>query len=159
MFTVPPAVVTAMVLLPSVDRLGHVKLIVVAVTEGDTAVPPIVTLAPVKFAPVSEIVDPVSDPLPLRPSAVEEIVGAATLMVNATVPLVPPLVVTEIVFAPVVVDGIVMVADVVEDAEQVAAVPLTLHVVAPTTKFVPVRVADEPTSPEVGETLVRVGAG
>jgi hypothetical protein len=81
---VPPEVVTEIVLVPSVDKLGQVKLMDVLLTVALTAVPPMLTLVVptpgAKPEPPKVIVDPVSDPLPLRPSLVDVIDGVGTLL-------------------------------------------------------------------------------
>ena len=138
-------------------------MVTIAVVLFDTA---IVAAVP----PTLQVVPPTTRPVPVIvvfelgvPEVTDKllIVGTTTgaLTVNATEPEVPPDVVTVIVFAPAASDGIVIVAEVVEDTEMVAAVPLTLQVVPPTTKFVPVKVTEEPAKPLVGETPESVGAG
>lgn len=72
----PPLVLTVMVLVPSVVRLGQVKLTVVAVTVAVTAVPPMVTVVEkFRFVPVRVTVDPVSAPLAPRLVVTDVIVG------------------------------------------------------------------------------------
>lgn len=138
----------------------HLAVIDVAETtvKDAAATPPMETaVAPVKLVPVIVKVVVELPDAGLTPVTVGGDGGEVT--VKATVPLVPPAVLTEIVFAPAAIDGIVIVADVVEVALHVAAVPLTLHVVAPTMKLVPVNVAEDPAKPLVGETPESVGAG
>lgn len=158
--TLPPEAVTTTDLAPDAPALGQVTVrLVVLLTVTEAPTPPTVTdTGAVKLVPVKKKVVPV---IPLAGLGAPDVGagGGGVLTVNATDPEVPPEVVTVIVLAPAAIDGMVTVAEVDDDTEIVAAVPLTLQVVPPTTKFVPVRVADDPARPLVGETPESVGAG
>ena len=159
---VPPAVVTATLLAPTVPA-GVLAVIEVALTTTTFVadVTPIFTLvAPVKFVPVMVIVvPPVVGP---DVGVTLLIVGSRTMYVNALVLVaVPPAVVTATLLAPAVPAGVLAVTEVLDTTTMfVAAMPPTVTLVAPV-KLVPaiVMVVPPVVGPEVGLTLLMVGSG
>ncbi len=153
---VPPGVV--ILITPDCAPFGMTNVIVVGETmvKEDAATPPTVTeFAPVKFAPIMEIV---------APGAAE--VGEKLMMVGAggrTVKVVRPLVTVPpgvvMLITPVLAPlGTVMLTVPSRFTVKVAATPPMLTLLAPV-RFVPVTVMTVPAAPEAGEKLVMVGAG
>ena len=159
---VPPAVVTATLLAPTVPA-GVVAVMEVALTTTTLVAkaPPIFTLvAPVKLVPVMVIVvPPVVGP---EVGLTFVIVGSGVMYVNAlALVAVPPAVVTATLLAPVVPAGVLAVTEVLDiTAMFVASMPPTVTLVAPV-KLVPTTVMVVPpvVGPEVGLTLRMVGSG
>jgi hypothetical protein len=123
-----------------------------------TVVAPMMKLVPVKVTPGAAPTTPVFGETALR-------VGGAGRTVNVCEPLVPAAVVTVTPRAVVAAAGSIVnvaVKDVVVEtltAVPVTPVPLTVTVVAPEIKLVPVNVTvgEAPSAPEFGETELNVG--
>ena len=159
---VPPAVVTATLLAPTVPA-GVLAVIEVALTTTTFVadVTPIFTLvAPVKFVPVMVIVvPPVVGP---DVGLTLVIVGSGTMYVNALVLVAVPLAVVTATFcAPAVPAGVTAVIEVVETTTTLVAKLFPIVTLRAPFKFEPVILIGVPPSvePEVGVIEAIVGAG
>ena len=157
MVTTPPTVVTTIFFAPTVPAGVFAAIEVAVATTLVAAMPPTVTVAPVKLVPVIVIDVPalsgpdVGDTL--------AIVGRVTYVNALALVAVPPTVVTATLCAPAVPAGVVAVMTVAVLVKIVAATLPTFTLVAPV-KFVPVIVKGVPpaTGPEIGATVVIVGS-
>jgi hypothetical protein len=168
---VPPLVVTVTLLAPvaAIPEIINVAVICVVLTTVTalTVIPllPGFTVAPAtKFVPV-RVADAVVPCAPLSGLTVVR-VGGGGFTVNGTPLLVPPLVVTVTLLAPVAavpeIVNVAVICVVLATVTLLTAIPLLLGltVVAPVTKFVPVSVTDTaaPCAPLFGLTVVIAGA-